>query len=419
VSDGHWRRISEIVDAVVSAPLADRQRILLEQCAGDALLESEVASLLKAHESRAFLEESSGWQVRPGDILCDRFVVTRAIGQGGMGDVWAAGDRQLGEEIAIKTIRASAVPTAGQVDRFKREIQLARRIAHPNVCRVYELFEDRTGPEPRLFLTMELVEGETLAERLRRQGAIPIDEAMSMIEQVVAGLAAAHAVNVVHRDLRPSNVMLTPRAERRVVLMDSVPAVHRCTGAQSRDLSRARHTRARPGSDADRGRVGLLPPAIGRRRLRHGHPRTGAAQLRRRSAAAETVRAIGLACGSAVSSAGAGAWPLPPSIRGMPPWRCVRRDSWRYGLIMRKRPRRWIARKPCSGSAPISKVCVRRWCCAVHTRRPTTIWRPRQKRSRRHGRWPQACQTSASRSASGCKWRSSTESAATLRPLNA
>jgi tetratricopeptide (TPR) repeat protein len=137
-----------------------------------------------------------------------------------MGEVWHARDRQLGEDVAIKTIGANHLGDTVSLARFKREIQLARRIAHPGVCRVYDLFEDTSTNPPRLFLTMEKLDGETLAERIKRRGKIPRDEALAIFRQITAGLASAHAAGVVHRDLKPANVMLTgaDNAARAVVM---------------------------------------------------------------------------------------------------------------------------------------------------------------------------------------------------------
>jgi tetratricopeptide (TPR) repeat protein len=221
----HWRRVSAIFHAVTDAPAAQRDRIVAEMCGHDAELKVEICALLTAHDSTtSFLDDVPAQllhlHLQPGDVLCDRFVVGRHLGTGGMGEVWAAHDKQLNEDIAIKTVRDAIAIDEPGLARLKREIHLARRIAHPNVCRVHDLFEDSSGTRPRLFLTMELVEGETLATRLARDGRVPLPEALAIMRQLVAGLAAAHAANVVHRDLKPSNVMLTPSPAGRVVIMD-------------------------------------------------------------------------------------------------------------------------------------------------------------------------------------------------------
>ena len=119
----------------------------------------------------------------------------------------------------MKTVRLEPGSTEARLQRFRREILLARRISHPNVSRVFELHLENPG-EPPLFLSMELLEGETLAERLRRDGPLPEPVARELVTQIASGLAAAHREGVLHRDLKPSNVMLVPvhgGSERAVV----------------------------------------------------------------------------------------------------------------------------------------------------------------------------------------------------------
>src|SRR5207253_9370697 len=114
-------------------------------------------------------------QFSPQDVLAQRFRIVRFIGRGGMGEVYEAEDLELHEHVALKTIRAEIAPDARSIQRFKREINLARRVTHRNVCRTFDVFRhvvqlpDATTRETA-FLTMELLEGETLAERLRRAG---------------------------------------------------------------------------------------------------------------------------------------------------------------------------------------------------------------------------------------------------------
>ena len=155
----------------------------------------------------------------PGTVLESRFRIVRMLGRGGMGEVYEAVDVALGARVALKTVRLDQGSSEGRLQRFRREILLARKITHPNVCRVFELHVGGPG-EPPLFLSMELLEGETLAERLRREGPIAEPAATELLSQVAAGLAAAHREGVLHRDLKPSNVMLVPvhgGGERAVV----------------------------------------------------------------------------------------------------------------------------------------------------------------------------------------------------------
>ena len=155
-----------------------------------------------------------------GDLLAGRYRVLRFIGNGGMGEVYEAEDCELHERVALKTILPEVARQPESIQRFKREIQLARKVTHPNVCRIYDLVYHGTT----IFLTMEMLEGETLAQRLLRTGAMTTEAAFPLVAQMAAGLAAAHRAGIVHRDLKCSNVMLVPAKARdagvRAVIMD-------------------------------------------------------------------------------------------------------------------------------------------------------------------------------------------------------
>lgn len=149
-------------------------------------------------------------------VLCGRFKVLSCLGQGGMGQVYEAFDLELGESIAIKAIKAEIAGSPGTIARFKREVYATRKITHPNVCRTFDL-ECHTSPgaqtgDPRdsiLFLTMELLHGETLGQRLHRSGPLPPDQVYVLAVQVAGALAAAHEAGIIHCDLKPANIFLT------------------------------------------------------------------------------------------------------------------------------------------------------------------------------------------------------------------
>jgi tRNA A-37 threonylcarbamoyl transferase component Bud32/TolB-like protein len=142
-----------------------------------------------------------------GTLVAERYRVVRALGQGGMGDVHEAEDLLLGVRVALKTIRRPVARDEATILRFRREIQLARTVTHPNVCRIFDLGVHEDAP----FVTMELLSGETLASRLKR-GRPNLDEAELVATQLARALAAAHEVGVIHRDFKPANVMLVKRA---------------------------------------------------------------------------------------------------------------------------------------------------------------------------------------------------------------
>ncbi len=155
-------------------------------------------------------------------VIAGRFRMTRRLGQGGMGVVYEAEDLQLGGSVALKTIQPEVSLSAKFVERFKREIQVAKRVTHPNVCRIYDVgfHPSPSDPNAQMFLTMELIEGETLAQRLARGPMTPV-EAASLVRQMAVAVGAAHDAGVIHRDFKSSNVMLAPHnGDLRAVVMD-------------------------------------------------------------------------------------------------------------------------------------------------------------------------------------------------------
>jgi eukaryotic-like serine/threonine-protein kinase len=157
---------------------------------------------------------------RPGDLIADRYRVVRFIARGGMGEVYEVEDLELRERVALKTVRPEAARDAVAVERFKREIQLARKVTHPHVCRIFDVSHHREG-DGVIFLTMELLTGETLAQRLHRAGPMSPEEALPIARQITEALQAAHQAGVIHRDLKPGNIVLADgRGGTRAVVTD-------------------------------------------------------------------------------------------------------------------------------------------------------------------------------------------------------
>ncbi|WP_435606798.1 serine/threonine-protein kinase [Streptomyces ardesiacus] len=148
-----------------------------------------------------------------GALIADRYELTRLLGRGGMGEVWAARDRRLHRGVAVKLLRHDDLASRELVRRFAREAVAAAQINHPNVVALH----DSGVHEDVHFLVMEHIEGTSLAEHLHRQGPLPLARALAIAEEICAALVAAHAVNVVHYDIKPSNVMLTAGGSIKVV----------------------------------------------------------------------------------------------------------------------------------------------------------------------------------------------------------
>ena len=167
-------------------------------------------------------------RLRPDELLAGRFSIVRFIARGGMGAVYEAEDLSLRTRVALKIIRSALLADTSALERFRREVLLARRVAHPNVCHVYEFYEARTSEGVAVhFLTMELLDGETLARQLHDRGRMSTAEALPLVVQMCDGLEAAHAEGVVHRDFKTSNVLLVRRrgasgdsASTRAVITD-------------------------------------------------------------------------------------------------------------------------------------------------------------------------------------------------------
>src|SRR5690349_8939329 len=167
----------------------------------------------------------------PGTLLGGRYRILGLLERGGMGEVYRATDLALGQAVALKFLPEEAARNPRLLERFHGEVRVARLVSHPNVCRVFDIGEAEGAP----FISMEYVDGEDLASLLTRIGRLPGDKALSAARQICAGLAAAHDSGVIHRDLKPQNVMMNKRGD--VVIMDfGLAAIaDQLTGAEVRN----------------------------------------------------------------------------------------------------------------------------------------------------------------------------------------
>jgi serine/threonine protein kinase len=199
-----------------------------DQCDTCQRLLSEAAHALATAATAPFMDsETTTWNTtfQPGTLVGQRYLIRRFIARGGMGEVYEALDRDLQERVALKTVTSTACDNPRAVRLLKGEVQLSRRVSHPNVCRIYD-FGSHVMPETGAqisFLTMEFVDGETLGQRLRLAGALPVDEARKLAREMLRGLSAAHDAGVLHRDFKSDNVMLRAEAggdESSAVILD-------------------------------------------------------------------------------------------------------------------------------------------------------------------------------------------------------
>ena len=141
------------------------------------------------------------------------YEILSAIGAGGMGEVYQAHDTRLGRDVAIKVLPEAFAHDPERLSRFQREAKMLAALNHPNIATIYGL-EQANGTS---YLVMELVPGETLQQRIVREGALAVDEALAIAKQIAEALEAAHEKGIIHRDLKPANVKVTPEGKVKVL----------------------------------------------------------------------------------------------------------------------------------------------------------------------------------------------------------
>ncbi len=225
----------------------------LEANCADPALRAEVERLLSEHQQAGsflsnpilnlqFESAVASGRFQAGELLAGRFNVIRFIASGGMGEVYEAEDIELKAGRAIKIIRPEILNQSNAVARFRREVRLAQQVTHPNVCRVFDIFRHKSevsGIHDVWLVSMELLHGETLADRLKEKGRMTLNEALPLINQMTSALSAAHRAGIVHRDFKPGNVMLVAsenEASDRAVVTDFGLAVRSVRSAATTSL---------------------------------------------------------------------------------------------------------------------------------------------------------------------------------------
>jgi serine/threonine protein kinase/tetratricopeptide (TPR) repeat protein len=247
ISPDDWERVKTLLEEALQLESRDVPAFL-DRTAPDDNVRHELERLLRYRSQIAGFPSATAEQqtadigvphrLNSGTVLCKRFQVVRFIAAGGMGEIYEARDQELQETVAIKTIRHDLANQPAFLHRFRREVRLARQVTHPNVCRIYDLFQDSDTDGGCHFVSMEFLNGETLAERLRRSGRMKIAEALPVISEMAGALSAAHAAGILHRDFKTGNVMLvSPSHEERVrtVVTDFGLAFRFTGGSTTRD----------------------------------------------------------------------------------------------------------------------------------------------------------------------------------------
>ncbi len=233
-----WRQIDQLYLSVLEREPSLRSAFLAEACHGDVELRREIESLLGQQAScdgalsrppidlpdssldpitvGAELAPCRTHPLSPSSFLAQRFRIVREVGSGGMGLVYEAIDEKLNRRVALKCARP------GYGDRLPPEVRAAREVSHFNVCKVHDLHTVSTVLGEMEFVSMEFIEGQTLSQRISREGPLPEAEARSIARQICAGLAQAHRQGVIHGDLKCGNVILSelPQGGIRAVITD-------------------------------------------------------------------------------------------------------------------------------------------------------------------------------------------------------
>jgi serine/threonine protein kinase/tetratricopeptide (TPR) repeat protein len=218
-----WQKIERLLQAVLERAPTERAALLDEACAGDLLLRQEVESLLASEPAiQNFLEENAvevaaaSLKSENSKSMCGRhlgpYSIESLLGSGGMGAVYLAHDIRLSRRVALKILDDSLTTDSQSRGRFIREARLASALDHPNVCTIHEVGEI----SGHLFIAMQYVEGKTLREVINGR-PLRLESVLSIGLQVADALATAHALGIVHRDIKPGNIIVTPRAHVKVL----------------------------------------------------------------------------------------------------------------------------------------------------------------------------------------------------------
>jgi DNA-binding response OmpR family regulator/tRNA A-37 threonylcarbamoyl transferase component Bud32 len=203
-------RLARVFDSMAVGVKA-RERRLQEHV---ETLRREMDEAKQLAAGSADTQEADDGALIPGELFANRYQIMRVIGRGGMGMVYKARDRELAEDIAIKTLRSNAMsddPTV--VERFKTEIRLARRISHRNIVRTHDLGES----DGAYYVTMEYVEGITVRELIDMRGHLSVASTLGIAQQLASSLEVAHDQEVIHRDIKPQNMLLDPDGVLKVM----------------------------------------------------------------------------------------------------------------------------------------------------------------------------------------------------------
>jgi eukaryotic-like serine/threonine-protein kinase len=244
-----YKKIKEIFQSVLDAPVEKRSEVLDEKCGDDLSMQAEVRRLLTAYDTgylerpafEALAEPIKQYDLQPNSAI-GHYTIVNKIGAGGMGEVYLAQDQKLRRHVAVKLLPEMCTQDADRLSRFQQEARAVSALNHPNILTIHEIGEsDNTH-----YIATEYIDGETLRARLNR-GKVPVREALDIAVQCVSALAAAHENGIIHRDIKPENIML--RRDNLVKVLDFGLAklVERESVSTGDDAVEERYVKTEPG----------------------------------------------------------------------------------------------------------------------------------------------------------------------------
>jgi serine/threonine protein kinase/Flp pilus assembly protein TadD/TolB-like protein len=217
-----WERLKPLFGGAMQQPQEQRAKYIDEVCGDDLELRDALFRLLRANQDSISkgdgpivdfhnLFSAAKPAFTEGELVSNQFRIVRLIGSGGMGDVYEAIDLELGRRIALKTIRPEIASSPRTLAHFKKEVVLAQRISGPHVCRIHAFHPPTDSAGRTAFLTMEYLDGITLADKIRESRPLPWSEVKTIALEICEGLRVMHEAGIIHRDLKSRNVMLANR----------------------------------------------------------------------------------------------------------------------------------------------------------------------------------------------------------------
>ncbi len=213
MSPERWQQVKEIFDSALQYEPAERARFVSEACGEDVALRREVESLIASHEKDGSFIDSPAYEAAAGLLASDpeltvgekigHYEVLSTLGSGGMGEVYLAYDTRLDRKVALKVLPGAFSQDQDRLHRFEQEARAASALNHPNILTIFEIGE----ADGRHYIATEFIEGDTLGQRIAI-GPLKLGETLNIAEQVTSALSAAHGAGIVHRDVKPENVMI-------------------------------------------------------------------------------------------------------------------------------------------------------------------------------------------------------------------